>query len=144
MDFNNLKRMPTELFPDYFEPNIMVTAKYKQTMNLRIINKLHYLLREMKVKERYLENYWYNLKYMVKALHGVYLLLYKILKTYGNAAMCSKSDYHNLIYGSRPVKKTWKYSRSCVNLFDSAGSCCVSTEIFIVHEISQHFDQAVV
>ena len=82
MDFNNLKRMLTELFPDYFEPNIMVTAKYK-TMNLRIINKLHYLLGEMKVKVGYLENYWYNLKYMVKALHGVYLLLYKILKHMG-------------------------------------------------------------
>ena len=74
-------------------------------MNLRIINKLHYLLGEMKVKERYLENYWYNLKYMVKALHGVYLLLYKILKTYENAAMCSKSDYPNLICGPRLVTK---------------------------------------
>ena len=95
--------MSTELFPDYFEPNIMVTAKYKQTMNLRIINKLHYLIGEIKFKENHVEKYWYNLKYMVKALHGVYHLLYKILKTYGNSAMCSKSDYHNLIYGPRPV-----------------------------------------
>ena len=65
----------------------MVTAKYKQTMNLRIIAKLHYLIGEMKFKENYVEKYWYNLKYMVKALHGVYLLPYKILKTYGNSAM---------------------------------------------------------
>ena len=95
--------MLTELFPDYFEPNMMVTTKYKQTMNLRIIDKLHYLIGEMKFKENYVENYLYNLKYMVKALHGVYLLLYKILKTYGNSAMCPKNNYHNLIYGPRPV-----------------------------------------
>ena len=44
MDFNKLKIISTELFPDYFEPNIMVIAKYKQTMNLGIINKLHYLI----------------------------------------------------------------------------------------------------
>ena len=37
MDLNKLKSMSTELFQDYFEPNILVTAKYKQTMNLRII-----------------------------------------------------------------------------------------------------------
>ena len=103
--FTFFNSMVTGLFPDYFEPKVMVTVKYKQTMNLRIIKKLHYLLGEMKAKETYLENYWYNLKYMVKALHAIYHLLYKILMKYVSEEMCSKSEYHHLICGPRPIKQ---------------------------------------
>ena len=77
-------------------------------MNLRVIDKFHYLLGEMESKGKYLENYWYNLKYIVHALHAIYRLLYKILKKYGNEGMCSKNRYHNLIYGPRPIKENKK------------------------------------
>ena len=83
--------MTTPLYPDYFEPSVRVTAKYKQTMNLQIIDKLHYLLGEMEVKKNYLQQYWYSLKYMVHAVHAVhavYHLLHKILEKYGNEGMC--------------------------------------------------------
>ena len=62
--------MMANLFPDFFEPDVLVTPIYKKEMNLRIVDKLNYLLDES--KGIYLENYWYSLKYTVQTLHGIY------------------------------------------------------------------------
>ena len=66
---------------------------------------MHYLLSEIQGKKNYLQHYWYSFKYMVHAVHAVYYLLYKILEQYGNEGMCSKSDYHELLHGPRPINQ---------------------------------------
>ena len=106
--------MATNKFPDVFEPGLLFTPRYKKEMNLRITEKLQYLLGEIKQKGNYLEQHWYSAKYMVHALHCTYLLLYKILKKYGNTGMATKSEYHNLVYGSRPLKENLEiFSELC-------------------------------
>ena len=106
--------MATNKFPDVFEPGLLVTLRYKKEMNLRITEKLQYLLGEIKQKGNYLKQHWYSAKYMVHALHGSYLLLYKILKKYGNTSMATKGEYHNLVYGPRPFKENLKiFSELC-------------------------------
>ena len=44
----------------------------KKLLNITLINELRAILKEIKKREMYLHNYWYNLKYFVCALHGVY------------------------------------------------------------------------
>ena len=137
--------MPNELYPTFFEQNLFVTVKYKQRMNLWIIDKLHYLLGEMACKGKHIVQYWYNLKYMVHALHGIYMLLYKILKKYGNQGMCSKSKYHHLIYGPRPIETNKRiFHKLCrfisySNWFD----CCTDMILFgCTH--AGHFDKVII
>ena len=60
------------------------------------------------MEDKYLDKYWYNLKYIVHALHAIYRLLYRILKKDGNEGMCSRNAYHHLIYGLRQVKENQK------------------------------------
>ena len=85
-----------------------MSAKDKQNLNLQMIQKLKCLLGDIGEKKKYLQMYWYSLKYFVHSTHAIYRLLYKILKVYGNEGMASKCAYHNLIYGLRPIETNRK------------------------------------
>ena len=55
------------------------------------------------------------LKYFVNSLHGAYRLLYKILLVYGDSNVCTKFEYHHLIYGPRPIKQNLELFSKLVN-----------------------------
>ena len=94
-----------KLYPDVFEPNILISLHEKKGTNLRMIDKNVYLLREIKAKKKYLHDYWYSLKYLVHALHTAYRLLYKVLGKYGNSSMCWRNKHHHLMKGPRTIAK---------------------------------------
>ena len=50
-----------KLYPDVFEPNILISLYEKKCTNLQMIDKNVYLLREIKAKKKYLHDYWYSL-----------------------------------------------------------------------------------
>ena len=83
--------------------NKLESAKDEQLLNEILIQELQDTLKQISNRRAYLHKYWYILKYFVKALHGAYRLLYKILLFYGDSNMCTKFEYHNLIY------KTWNF-----------------------------------
>ena len=94
-----------KIHQDLFEPGVLLSVQDKWYLNLRMLDKVIYLLREIRNKNHFLHLYWYSLKYMMCALHAVYKLLYKILKVYGNTSMCWKNKYHNLVHGPRKISE---------------------------------------
>ena len=97
MDFS------AKCYPCYFDAATLVSLKDKQVTNLRMETTILEMLNDIQSRQSYLHKYWYNLKYFVQALHGVYQLLYKILVVYGNSSMRTKLKCHDLIKGPRTI-----------------------------------------
>ena len=83
----------------------MVSCYDKRRVNLRLECAVLEKLKEIEIWKIYLDKHWYTLKYLVKCLHAVYRLLYKILSVFGSPGMCSKLNCHNLIDGLRPISQ---------------------------------------
>lgn len=90
-----------KIHPDVFEPDVLVSVNDKWSLNLRMIDKINYLVVEIWKKTPSLHLYWYSFKYPTPAPHAVYKLLYKILLKQSKSAMCWKNKYHNLLHGPR-------------------------------------------
>ena len=99
MDFN------AKCYPCYFDTSTLVSLNEKKTTNLKMETTILEMLSDIQSRQCYLHKYWYNLKYFVRALHGVYQLLYKILFVYGNSSMRTKLKCHNLINGPRTIQQ---------------------------------------
>ena len=95
--------------------NQLESAKDKQLLNERLIQELQDTLQLISKRKTYLHEYWYILKYFVKALHGAYRLLYKILLIYGDRNVCTRFQYHDLIDGPRPIKHNLELFSQLVN-----------------------------
>ena len=83
-----------------------------------MIQKLKSLLDDMREKKKYVQMYWYSLKYFVHSTHSIYKLFYKIIKVYGTKEMASKCTYHNLIYGPRPIETNRKILNALLEVVD--------------------------
>ena len=70
--------------------------------------ELRQILKDVINRRSYLSCYWYNLKYFVRALHGVYRLYYKILIIYGNSSMARKNFSHNIVHGPRKIEENFR------------------------------------
>ena len=77
--------------------------KETRLLNLQLKEELDYLFAELTRCMTYLPHYWYNLKNFTHNLHTVYRLLNKFLQIYGQGSTSQKCEYHNLIYGPRPI-----------------------------------------
>ena len=79
------------------------SAKDKQLLNIRLIEELQDTIGNISKRKQYLHEYWYNLKYYVRALHAAYCLLFKLLQIHGTSSLCTKFNYHSLINGPQPI-----------------------------------------
>ena len=84
MDFH------TKIYPCYFDGKYLISCIEKKETNLRMETTILEMLKDIGSRQYYLPHYWYMLKYFVRALHGVYRLLYKLLLIYGNSSMRTK------------------------------------------------------
>ena len=50
----------------------------KKQLNLCLQGEISFYVKEMSKKKTYMGDYWYDLKYLTKGLHGVYRLFYKM------------------------------------------------------------------
>ena len=89
-----------KIHPDYYQRGILVSAIDKQYLNLEMIKKLKSLLGDIEDKKKYVQKYWYSLKYFVHSTQAIYRLFFKILEVYGSNGMAGKCTNHNLIYGA--------------------------------------------
>ena len=62
----------------------------------------------MSKKKTYLGDYWYDLKYQTKGLHGVYRLFYKMIVVLGTPGIASRCKYHYLVDGPWPIATNLK------------------------------------
>ena len=90
-----------KIHPSVLHKNQLESTKDKQLLNERLQDTLENISK----RKTYLHEYWYNLKYFVKSLHGAYRLLYKVLYIYGDSNLCKKFTYHDLIDGPRPIQQ---------------------------------------
>ena len=65
------------------------SAKDKQLLNIRLIEELQDTIGNISKRKQYLHEYWYNLKYYVRALHAAYHLLFKLLQIHGTSSLCT-------------------------------------------------------
>ena len=107
MNFN------AKVHPCYYDPAHLVSCKEKE-VNLRMELKILELLKDVEARTQYIHKYWYNLKYFIQSLHGMYRLLYKVLCVFGNSSMRSKLSCHDLMNGSRPVKENLKLFKQLI------------------------------
>ena len=92
-----------------------MSVKDKRAVNLRMETTILEMLNDIQSRQCYLHKYWYNLKYFVRALHGVYRLLYKILIVHGNSSMRTKLKCHNLIHGPRTIRQNLRLFKELVS-----------------------------
>ena len=71
----------------------------------------------MSKKRRYLGDYWYNLKYLTKGLHGVYQLFYKMIVV-GTPGMASRCKYHYLVDGPWTLATNLKIYNYLLKIID--------------------------
>ena len=55
-----------------FKGHPLESAIDKKLLNITMIEELRTILKDVQNRKHYLHLYWYNLKYFVQALHGVY------------------------------------------------------------------------
>ena len=72
----------------------------------------------MSKKKTYLGDYWYNLKYLTKGLHGVYRLFYKMIAVLGTPGMASRCKYHYLVDGPQPIATNLKIYDHLLKIID--------------------------
>ena len=81
----------------FFEEWVLISLHEKAGTNLRIFKKMRIYLKELSERSRYLQNYWYSLKYCMGILHCICRLYYKLLLIYSDSEI--KSPYHDLMHG---------------------------------------------
>ena len=107
--------MEFQLKKSVLHANQLESVKDKQLLNERLIQELQDTLQLISKRKTYFHEYWYILKYFVKALHGAYRLLYKILLVYGDRNVCTKFKNHDLIDGPRHIKQNLELFSQLVN-----------------------------
>ena len=92
-------------FTRRIHPSIALeSAIDKKKLNITMTEELRQILKDV-INISYLSCYWYNLKYFVRAFHGVYRLYYKILIIYGNSSMARKFFSHNIVHEPRKIEE---------------------------------------
>ena len=80
----------------------LVTMREKRKLNICLQEEICIYLNQLSMK-RYLGNYWYNLKYLTKGLHGIYRLFYKMILVLGTHGMAGRCKYHYLVNGPQTI-----------------------------------------
>ena len=69
-------------------------------------------------EKTYLGDYWYDLKYLTKGLHGVYRLFCKMIVVLGTPGMASRCKYHYLVDGPWPIATNLKIYDHLLKIID--------------------------
>ena len=77
-----------------------------------------YLSKWIVKKRIYLGNYWYDLKYLTRGLHGVYTLFYKMISVLGTPGMASRYKYHYLVDGPQTIDTNLKIYDYLLKIID--------------------------
>ena len=101
-----------------FSPLWLFSQYERKKLNLHLQEEISFYVKEMSKKKTYLGDYWYDLKYLSKGLHGVYRLFYKMIVVLGTPGMASRCKYHYLVDGPWPIATNLKIYDHLLKIID--------------------------
>ena len=106
------------IYPSVVPYGYLVSMREKRKLNIHLQEEICSYVKELSKKITYLGNYWYNLKYLTKGLHGVYQLFYKMILVLGTPGMASRYKYHYLVDGLEPIDTNLKIYDYLLKIID--------------------------